>query len=400
MAKHGQRRKGGRKNANEKRTGPDPETRAYTKPAKQARKDASASHYARKKCVAEQSRVKGLQDTVANHSGRPRTYHENSVWLCMFCTVFMSQLEAAALQVVCEPPAPHTLARKMADQARMNPQNALDLVDNFFADGSVLVSGREAHGPGSPGCIENAHRLSSAQLKTIDNFIDEKHAAGITVSVPQIRAQLRREHPGVIISEGAVRYAMLHFCNNGDGYHWGKVKPRKCQSDPERIDVKRTFLKEYFEALRKERAGTHVCVYLDESYIHQWHASNFSWCKNSPDGNHIGRGASTGKRLIMLHALTKDGPLVTRYPAGDTDADGNDRGGQPIVDFEWGRGAKKDICTTQAAGLTCELLWTASQHSGDYHGEPALPCSININCNIFHLWICGVALACSLQLTH
>lgn len=45
--------------------------------------------------------------------------------------------------------------------------------------------------------------------------------------------------------------------------------------------------------------------------------------------------------------------------------DGVDMSDQPIIDFEFGTGRSKDVATTPAAGLTCELLWTASQHKGD-----------------------------------
>ena len=67
---------------------------------------------------------------------------------------------------------------------------------------------------------------------------------------------------------------------------------------------------------------------------------------------------------VICAAITKHGPLVTRYPAA-TVIDGEDMSGQPIIEFEFGKGRSKDVATTPAAGLTCELLWTASQHKGD-----------------------------------
>ena len=79
------------------------------------------------------------------------------------------------------------------------------------------------------------------------------------------------------------------------------MKARKCESDPERIDVKRTYLRDYAEALKKEEAGTHVIVYFDESYIHQNHSTGKSWLRRDRDGNCINRGTSKGKRLIILH---------------------------------------------------------------------------------------------------
>ena len=66
-----------------------------------------------------------------------------------------------------------------------------------------------------------------------------------------------------------MRYAMVNYCDAGDGYGWGSVKPTKCETDPDRIDVKRTYLRDYSQALKREEAGTHILVYFDESYIHQ-----------------------------------------------------------------------------------------------------------------------------------
>ena len=83
------------------------------------------------------------------------------------------------------------------------------------------------------------------------------------------------------------------------------------------------------------------------------------------DGNIIDRGTSKGRRLIILHAITKDGPLVT-----------NDAHGQPIETLSWTRpDAKHNAKETDTPhpidengeALTAELLWVAQSHTGDYH---------------------------------
>ena len=98
-----------------------------------------------------------------------------------------------------------------------------------------------------------------------------------------------------------VRYAMVNYCDAGGGYGWGNIKPTKCETDPDRIDVKRTYLRDYSRALKMEEQGTHILVYFDESYIHQNHAAGKSWLKRTVDGMYIGRNRSKGKRLIILH---------------------------------------------------------------------------------------------------
>jgi len=271
-----------------------------------------------------------------------------------------------------------TVGRNAAALVNYGHDNADDLVDNFLVDGTVLVWSTELVGAGSPNYIDNARRLSPEHLKMIDNFIDAAHEEGGSVSIPQIADELHTRYPDVLVSEGAIRYAVINYCNASLGYQYGDVHQRKCQSDPERMDVKRTYIKDYSEALKLEKAGTHICVYLDESYIHQNHAKKQSWLKCTLDGvnPYINRGSGKGKRLIILHAvrllllssllissltcpsrpqITKDGPLVTR-----------DEDGKPICDFKFGRGQQKDIAHTCAAGLTAEALWTASQSTGDY----------------------------------
>ena len=62
----------------------------------------------------------------------------------------------------------------------------------------------------------------------------------------------------------------------------------------------------------------------------------------------------------VQHAITQDGPLVTR-----------DGQGRPIIDYTFGTSAQhKDIAETKADGLTAETLWTASQSKGDCQSHP------------------------------
>lgn len=180
-------------------------------------------------------------------------------------------------------------------------ENADALWKQFLIDGSVLVWDGTTNGKGSENYVDDARKLSPEHLKFIDDFICETHAAGGTVSVPTCADELAKKFARLYVSEGCVRYAMVNYCDAGDGYGWGSVKPTKCETDPDRIDVKRTYLRDYSQALKREEAGTHILVYFDESYIHQNHARGKSWLKRNKDGKYIGRNRSKGKRLIILH---------------------------------------------------------------------------------------------------
>ena len=117
-----------------------------------------------------------------------------------------------------------------------------------------------------------------------------------------------------------------------------------------------------------------MLVYTDESYLHQNHAPGKSWISMNKDGDVIDRGTSRGRRLVMLHAITRDGPLVT-----------NDAAGNPIETLQWKAKAtdKKETDTPHpidgedGKALTAELLWVAQSHSGDYHDNVRMLMHIN-----------------------
>jgi hypothetical protein len=201
-----------------------------------------------------------------------------------------------------EKPVPlSTVARDAAVMLGYGHENADALWKQFLIDGSVLVWDGTTNGKGSENYVDDARKLGPEHLKFIDDFISETHAAGGTVSVPTCADELAKKFARLYVSEGCVRYAMVNYCDAGDGYGWGSVKPTKCETDPDRIDVKRTYVRDYSQALKREEAGTHILVYFDESYIHQNHARGKSWLKRNKDGKYIGRNRSKGKRLIILH---------------------------------------------------------------------------------------------------
>jgi hypothetical protein len=197
----------------------------------------------------------------------------------------------------CDPVNLTTITRQASDLVNQKHEVSTALVDNFLLDGTVLVPDTSNRGKGSLNYVDNARILDAEQLKCIDNFITQVHREGGSISVRQCADELLVHFPDVEVSHSAIRYAMVNFL----GYAWGEVKPRKCQSDPERIDVKRTYLVDFAKALEKQRAGTHKLVFMDESYLHQNHAPKRSWIKRAlEDGAFINRGSSKGKRLIII----------------------------------------------------------------------------------------------------
>ena len=71
----------------------------------------------------------------------------------------------------------------------------------------------------------------------------------------------------------------------------------------------RGFIYKYAKALKEQEDGTAIIVFMDESYIHSHHCSKKLWFSlSSPTKNDV-RGDDRGKRIIIMHAMTKDGLL-------------------------------------------------------------------------------------------
>ena len=82
-----------------------------------------------------------------------------------------------------------------------------------------------------------------------------------------------------------------------------------------------------------EAAGFHVIVYIDESYVHDRHCYSHGWTPtpkeqlthvnsaffyDGPQDERVGDLMnSKGRRLILLHAITKDGLLCRRIDPTD-----------------------------------------------------------------------------------
>jgi transposase len=92
------------------------------------------------------------------------------------------------------------------------------------------------------------------------------------------------------------------------GYEHGEKKLSGLKKEYS-IALIRRFVKEYALALAEERQST-VLVWMDESYIHTGYCSQYSWfhSTSSTVPNRV-RGSEKGKRLIIIHAMTRDGML-------------------------------------------------------------------------------------------
>ena len=149
--------------------------------------------------------------------------------------------------------------------------------------------------------------------------------------------QLRTEH-NIDVSRWTVRRWLGKL-----GYRWRKSRSIGPQTEAIRAKRIRAFLKEYAAALKKEEAGEVVLVYIDESFVHTNHYWRWGWFSVS---NEVHRKSGRGTRLILFHALTKDGLLAKR-----------DRDGTP---FE-----ATNVITD--AAFNAELVFEGLNLEEDYH---------------------------------
>lgn len=106
----------------------------------------------------------------------------------------------------------------------------------------------------------------------------------------------------------------------------------------------------YTEYIVQKENWDKVFVFTDETYIQKTHAAKYSFLGDKSEFN---RSASRGDRLIILHAISPDGPLCERV---------NDI---PVCDLKWTKDTPNSEDREDGL-LSCELIWKASSKSGDY----------------------------------
>ena len=165
-------------------------------------------------------------------------------------------------------------------------------------------------GRGSLSWVSDAEVHKEVLSSALDNFIKTCLDEGKVTTTPVIQDMLQREH-NLAVSPSAVRYCLANFL----GLSFGKVVAIG-QQDPTSDTAKRLFRQFvvlYNTAVQEEEDGKAVVVFSDESYVNTGHHAQYGWFApewllRAPTGK--------GARLIILHALTKDGLLTTNGADG------------------------------------------------------------------------------------
>jgi transposase len=233
----------------------------------------------------------------------------------------------------------------------------------FIEDGDVAVFGLfEERGGTAPGYSHDKQtKIPAHVLISMASYIDEMHSKGASMTNRRLQNWLRDTYT-ILVSRRRVQRKLQRL-----GLSWSKVKPKKRSLNAYRLKAIRDYLIQHDILYKSILAGNsdYVCVFKDESYMHQTHSLDQSFL---PIGDKaIERKSGKGRRLIILNAIATEGPLCK--------TDGN---GRPIDDLKW----KGDTCHPTERDnrkLTCETLWFAQSHTGDYHD--------NMNSEMFMQWV-------------
>ena len=246
------------------------------------------------------------------------------------------------------------------------------ITKGLIDEGVVLVDDDPTpRGAGSPK-YESKSKLTPGQLLLLSKHIDELHANGKSTSKARLQTYLKREFK-VEVSLTTIGNYMKKM-----GLTYRKSKVRKRTLSSYRLEVIRDYLiKLDFYTKAIENGEDYVFVFMDESYCHQYHSEKSSWFG---EDNHINKPSGNGRRLVIMHAITEDGPLC-EYDEYD----------RPIDDLLWYGPNQKDSCRPMenrpaGAKLTCETLWIAQNKTGDYHD--------NMNSEMFMQWAQTKLLPC------
>ena len=209
------------------------------------------------------------------------------------------------------PLTPTDACHYCASLMHVNWHYFMDVYNCWMNHSALLEYEYEKRGFGSTKFIAQSARLLGADhIKHIQEFVDGRNKEAGSCSIPRIQVELER------VFDLHVPKLQIHRALGALGYKYVHVRGAGRVIDTEARTLRiRKYLLELHLALKAELRGDAVIVYMDESYVHQNHALGMSWVKEGEKAE-VGRSTSKGKRLIIVHAITKDGPLSKKDDNG------------------------------------------------------------------------------------
>jgi transposase len=177
-------------------------------------------------------------------------------------------------------------------------------------------------------------RMLRDSLQTVTReYVRQANMEGQYITLETLCEHLKAIHPGQEFSIRTLGRALDRW-----GFTFGKGTRTQRLKEKDHVVAAR---QRYLRRKRANREGEDTVrpeVYLDESYVNKNHSNDFVWYFGD-DGPWIQKPTGKGERLIILHAITKDG---------------------------WVPGAK--------------VTFKSTKKTGDYHGQ--------MNQELFTKWFC------------
>lgn len=165
-------------------------------------------------------------------------------------------------------------------------------------------------------------RICPGVQPIVRQFIRTENLYGRRVSIDRVLKYLRSEHK-VEIPKTTFWRALDRW-----GFTYGEGRRRDSLKEQDRvITARRNYLRAKLSNRNPDGTLKRPEVYLDETFINKNHSCRFTWYFDE-DGPLVNKPSGVGPRLILVHAITKDG---------------------------WVEGA--------------DLVFEAKKRTGDYHGQ-------------------------------
>jgi len=232
----------------------------------------------------------------------------------------------------------------------------LSKVRKAFVDADCMV----ITGPGprgrKPSAIYNGKSLDPEHVALLENWVMKMNEEKGGVTAKKLQCRFKADL-NILVSKQMIRYVLTRL-----GYEWGSAKKvsrkvLKCKNREKQIHE---YLIKYADALKRQESGEVVIVYMDETYCHQNHSSNYTWYNPKLGQSNIVRvGSGKGARFIIVHAISADGLL---------NVSGQERQELDTEDL-----------TEQDSSKTAEWVFEGPRRKGDYHK--------NMNGDNFMKWV-------------
>jgi len=237
--------------------------------------------------------------------GRTRSAEENARAILHVDAMMTASAEAAAAAPgVVRALSYDAAVKKVAEAEQTTPNTLRRARERFEQEGKLTPPEAKRIKRDDPHHKQFAEGGPSLPVQeVIHELMKEAVEKNVYASTTTIRADVLSR-----TDEDIPKTTMLRWLKQM-GYEHGEKKLTGLPAKYAAALIRRYILK-YSEHLQAEKEGGSVLVWMDESYIHAGYCTRYSWFHRTNDvvPNRV-RGSDKGKRLIIIHAMTKDGML-------------------------------------------------------------------------------------------